>query len=230
MSRQQTIRAAAAAVIFTALSFGTAHAATVVFRDALKPNGHTRSQAAKSADAATCGMVPKRGISVILPVFEKCMAEKGWAFDHIRPHPKQRPRSGTNVNFTDVRGDANQHSRSGAVLQADARTRKAGHLDLESKRFKECMAAHGWQYLFAQRAPVRYRWAWPAEGWYSQWSNSSSSPGTSLEDDMRRIDESNAATQAASDAMNASIAASNAQQAADHALQNAIQNTIVNPQ
>ncbi len=233
MSHQQTKLAAAAATaaIFTALSVSAADAgAAAVFRDVLKPNGHARSQAAKAADGAGCGMVKGRGLTVIMPVFEKCMAAKGWAFDHVRPDPKARPRSGTEVNFTDTRGDANQHPRGNAALQSDTRACKAGRRGLESKIFKQCMAAHGWQYLYAQRAPVRYHVpAAPPQGWYAQWGNSSPS-SSSIDDDMRRIDQSNRDTQAASDAMNASIAATNAQQAADQVQQSVIQNTIVNPQ
>jgi len=220
MSRQRTILAAATAAICTALCASAAHADTAVFRDVLKPNGHARSRAEKLADGATCGMSPKHGISVIMPVFNKCMAAKGWVFDHFQPDPKARPRSGTNVNFDDARGDANQHPRGNAALQADTRACRAGHRDLESKVFKQCIAAHGWEYMYSQRAPVRHYAPAPRPGWYPQWDDSPSPDYSSVDDAARRTDESNAATQAASDAMNASIAATNAQQAADQIQQN----------
>ena len=232
MSTQPTIRTAAAATILAALSVSVAHADAAVFHDVLKPNGHTRSQAAKAADGANCGMVKGRGLTVMLPVFVKCMAAKGWAFDHVRPDPKTRPRSGTNVDFTDTRGDANQHPRSNGVLQADTRTCRAGYRSAESKVFKQCMAAHGWEYLYSQRAPVRIGTR-PVTG---RPLVTNTSRGRILRRAPVRTPTITTPTSRMRPSrrlptpMNASIAATNAQQAADQSLQNAIQNTVVNPQ
>jgi hypothetical protein len=227
MSNSRNIqRAVAAAAVCTALCISAAHAAssTAVFRDVLKPNGQARSKSEKFADAAACGMSASHQIRVIMSVFEQCMAGKGWAFDHYRPDPSSRPRYGTNVNFTDTRGDANAHPRGNAALQADARTCKAGYRDEESGQFKQCMAAHGWQFMYAQygrrpRMPMA-----PEAGWRAQWGTSSPSPASNLDDEARRNDEARAATQAASDAINAANASVAAQQAADQVQQNNIIN------
>jgi hypothetical protein len=151
------------------------------------------------------------------------MAGKGWAFDHYQPDPASRPRYGTNVNFTDTRGDANAHPRGNAALQADSRACKAGHRDEESKAFKQCMASHGWQFIYAQHAPRPHLPAAP-EGSYAGWGTPSSSSTSNLDDEARRNDESRAATQAASDAINAANASVAAQQAADQIQQNNIIN------
>ena len=127
------LRTIAAAAVGTAVVVSTAQAANTKasFRDVLQPNGQTRSTAEKFADGAACGMSPGHHIRVIMPVFEQCMAGKGWAFDHYQPDPSSRPRSGTTVNFTDTRGDANSRPRGNAALQADTRACKAGHLDVK---------------------------------------------------------------------------------------------------
>ena len=132
------LRTIAAAAVGTAVVVSTAQAANTKasFRDVLQPNGQTRSTAEKFADGAACGMSPGHHIRVIMPVFEQCMAGKGWAFDHYQPDPSSRPRSGTTVNFTDTRGDANSRPRGNGALQADTRACKAGHLDEESWPFK----------------------------------------------------------------------------------------------
>ncbi|MEJ0077899.1 MAG: hypothetical protein WDO17_21170 [Alphaproteobacteria bacterium] len=224
MSSTRAIRSTlAAALVCVPLSVGAAHAAaTAVFADVL--GGHPRSKAEKFADATTCGMSASHGIKVIMPVFTKCMREKGWAFQRYEADPAARPRRGTNVNFTDTRGDANAHPRGDAALQADSRACKADRRDSESKIFKQCMAAHGWQFIYAQHAPQSHHAA-PAQGsWPMQWGDSSSSSSSNLDDEARRNDESRAATQAASDAMNASNAAVAAQQAADQIQQNNIIN------
>lgn len=223
MSNARAIRyTVAAAALCTALSAGAAHAATAVFTDMLKPNGHVRSQAQKRADGLACGLG-----AVIMPVLEKCMRGKGWAFDHFRPNPSERPRQGTLTSYTDTHGDANGHPRGTAALHADSRACKAGHRGEASKRFKQCLAAHGWQFMYAQRAPQR-RIAAPQEGWptwgSSSWGTSSPSSSSSLDDEARRNDQSRADTQAAMDAINASNAAVAAQQAADQIQQNNIIN------
>jgi len=214
MSSARTIRGSiAAATLCATFSVGAAHAASAVFVDVLKPNGHARSKAEKFADGRACGMSEGHGITVIMPVFEACMRRKGWAFDHYQPDPKSRPRHGTNVNFTDTRGDANAHPRGNTALQADSRACGADRRDSESKPFLQCMAAHGWQYIYSQRAP-RQLAAQPERSRSWQWGTSSSS-SPSNDDEARRNDEARAATQAASDAINAANASVAAQQAAD---------------
>jgi hypothetical protein len=214
MSRARPIQFTVVAAMFcAALSAGAARADTAVFRDVLKPNGHARSQAQKLTDGAACGASAHGAVRVIMPVFEKCMRTRGWVFDHYRPAASSRPRRGTNVAFTDTRGDANAHPRGDAVLQADSRACKAGQRDEESRSFKQCMATRGWQFIYAQHAP-RPRVAAPAGGGWS-WGTASSSSSSNLDDEARRNDEARAATQAASDAMNANNAAVAAQQAAD---------------
>ena len=219
-------RVVAAGAISTALCVSAAHAASssAVFRDVLKPNGQARNTAEKFADGAACGMSAGHQIRVIMPVFKQCMAGKGWAFDHYRPDPSSRPRVGTNVNFTDTRGDANGHPRGNAALQADSRTCKAGYRDEESTSFKQCLAAHGWQFMYAQYAPRPHVQTAPQAGSWAHWGGSSSSSNSNLDDEARRNDEARAATQAASDAINASNAAVAAQQAADQIQQNNIIN------
>jgi hypothetical protein len=216
----------AAAILCAPLSVGAAHAVSAVFTDVLKPGGHARSKAEKFADAATCGMSEGHGIKVIMPVFEKCMREKGWAFQRYQPDPGARPRRGTNVNFTDTRGDANAHPRGDAALQADSRACKADRRDSESRVFKQCMAGRGWQFIFAQRAPQPRRAAPSHEGWEMQWGTSSSSADDDARrnDEARRNDQSRADTQATMDAINQSNAAVAAQQAADQQQQNNIIN------
>jgi len=199
MSRAGTIRYTIAAAAFCAvLSAGAAHADSAVFVDVLKPNGHARSKAAKLTDGRACGVSADHTIRVIMPVFEACMRRKGWAFDHYRPDPSSRPRHGTNLNYTDTRGDENAHPRGNAALQADTRACGAGHGDEESPRFKQCMSAHGWQFIYAQRAP-RSHLAAPAEGsWSMPWGSSSSSSSNDdqarRDDEARRNDEARAAT------------------------------------
>jgi len=74
------LRTIAAAAVGTAVVVSTAQAANTKasFRDVLQPNGQTRSTAEKFADGAACGMSPRHHIRVIMPVFEQCMASKGW--------------------------------------------------------------------------------------------------------------------------------------------------------
>jgi hypothetical protein len=209
----------AAAAVGTALCVGAAHASdTAVFRDILKPNGHTRAKSVKFADARACGLSADRGIRVIMPVFEKCLRAKGWVLDHYQPDPSARPRSGTVVAYTDTRGDANAHPRGDAALQAATGACKASSRDQQSAHFRQCMTANGWRYKYAQHAPRQNR---PAQ---EGWSASSPSYSSTVDDDVRHNEDAAAATQAASDAINASNAAVAAQQAADQMQQNNIIN------
>jgi len=208
MSNPRAIRrAVAVAAALGAISISAAQANdTVSFRDVLKPGGHVRGKSEKHADGRACGTAgPHHTIQVTMPVFEKCMRAKGWALDHYSP---ERGRvSGTLEHYTDTRGDAHGHPRGTAALHADERACKSrGH-----GSFKQCLAARGWQLTIVQHGPVphvaAHRPAWVG--------TSSSSSSTDRDDEMRRIDESNRATQAASDSLNATNASVAAQQAAD---------------
>jgi hypothetical protein len=62
-----------------------AHADTWVFRDALRPNGHDRTMAAKQADGRKCGL--SRNTFKDGSPFVQCMTTRGWVLDHIIPDP-----------------------------------------------------------------------------------------------------------------------------------------------
>jgi hypothetical protein len=83
MSNGATIRrTVAAAAILTALSLSAAQASDVAyFWDVRPPNGHTRTLAAKSADARACGATAAHTFGK-LPAFTACMSRRGWALDH----------------------------------------------------------------------------------------------------------------------------------------------------
>src|SRR5215469_3817402 len=121
MSNAITIgRAVAAAAICAVLSVGAAQANDkVTFRDVLKPNGHERSKSEKLADGNACGTTgPTHTVTTTMPVFEKCMREKGWVLDHYSPDPSVRV-EGTLESYTDTRGDAAGHPRGTPELHAD---------------------------------------------------------------------------------------------------------------
>ena len=213
----------AAAALGVALCVSAARANdTAVFRDVLKPHGQERSASEKLADGHACGTSAGGTIQVIMLVFEKCMRRKGWALDHYIPAPAARPAYGTNVAYTDTRGNGHAQPRGDAALQADSQACRAGGRDEESAGFTRCMAARGWRYMYAQHAPAR-----PA----SRWAGSSAPSSANLDDDVRHIDEQNRILQESSDALAAASAASvAAQQAADQQMQNAINSMVVNPQ
>jgi hypothetical protein len=155
MSNAITIwRAIAAAAVGTALSIGAAQAhAKVTFRDVLKPNGHERSKAEKLADGAACGTVgPAHELTTTLPVFEKCMRAKGWAFSHYTPDASV-PVEGTVESYADTRGDAAGHPRGTRELHADTRACRAGG----AANINRCLAGSGWRLMATQREPVARR-------------------------------------------------------------------------
>jgi hypothetical protein len=203
----------------TAFSVGAAQANDkVTFRDVLKPHGHARSKSEQLADGAACGTSgPRHTIQVTMPVFEKCMRAKGWVLDHYASGTRA-PAYGTDEHYTDTHGDARGHPRGTAALHADERVcERRGR---GSARLKQCLAAHGWQLILTQhgRAPrvaTQRQWTWSPG-----WGSSSSGSSTSLDDEMRRNDQSRAETQAASDAINASNASVAAEQAVEQQRQN----------
>jgi hypothetical protein len=220
MSTSRTIqRALATAALLSALSVSAAQANdTVTFRDVLKPGGHTRSKSEKLADGAACGTSgPKHTIRVTMPVFEKCMRAKGWVLDHYSPDPSV-PVHGTSEHYTDTRGDARGHPRGTAALHADESACKSRGRG--SARLKQCLAARGWQLTLTQHGPAAHRPAPRQWTWSPGWGTSSPGSSTSLDDEMRRNDQSRAETQAASDAINASNASVAASQAAEQQRQN----------
>lgn len=145
-------RLVAAAALGTALLAGHAQANDKAhFTDVLKPDGHQRGKSEEMVDAQGCGAVGPT-IRTTLPVFEKCMRGKGWVLDSYQPDTTTRPVSGTLESYTDIRGDGTDHPRSDATLQADTRLCQAR---AGEKGFKQCMAGHGWKFLYAQQAPVQ---------------------------------------------------------------------------
>lgn len=212
-------RSVATAAVLTALSVGAAQANdTVTFRDVLKPNGHARSKSEQLADGQACGTSgPTHTIQTTMPVFEKCMRARGWALDHYAAGPSA-PVHGTNEHYTDTRGDAHGHPRGTAALHVDVRACESRGRG--SARLKQCLAARGWQLILTQHGPAPHRTAARQWGWPAGWGTSSSGSSTSLDDEMRRNDESRAQTQAASDAINESNASVAAAQAAEQQRQN----------
>jgi hypothetical protein len=220
-------RTLAATAILMALSLQAASANdTAYFKDVLKPGGHARSMAAKLADGRACG-VSGDTITGLMPAFQKCMSSRGWALDHYGPDPSApRPRD-TTVNYTDVKGDARQQPRGDAALQADTRACDAGGKDLESASVKSCMAGHGWQFTFTQRAPApaakpaaSTNWAstnWTWGNW--TWGNSGSeAASSSVVDDVAHANEAIAqGIQDTTDAVNAGAQATIAADAASDA-------------
>ena len=122
-------------------------------------------------DAQGCGASGSE-VTAIMPVFQKCMRAKGWVLDRYEPDPATRPDSGTLNNYSDIRGDGTGHQRGDAALQSDTNVCETRFGDLDSARFKQCMAGRGWKFILAQHAPAR-RWrAAPSYG-DIPWSNSS---------------------------------------------------------
>jgi hypothetical protein len=215
-------RTIAATAILLALSLQAASANdTAYFKDVLKPGGHARSMAAKLADGRACG-VSGDTITGLMPAFQKCMSSRGWALDHYGPDPSApRPRD-TTVNYTDVKGDARQQPRGDAALQADTRACDAGGKDLESASVKSCMAGHGWQFTFTQRAPAPAAKPAVSTNWASTnwtWGNSGSeAASSSAADDVARANEAIAqGIQDTTDAVNAGAQATIAADAASDA-------------
>ena len=194
MSGFMTIgHAVAASALCLALSVSAAHANTgAVFRDVLKPNGHVRTSREKLADGVACGTSAgaHHTLQVTMPVFEKCMRGKGWAFDHYVPDPSSRPRRGSVESYTDTHGDSSGKPRGTAALHADERVCKAQTRSTASARVNQCLAAHGWTFMYAQHAPASRVAAQPQRGWSANW-NGSGSATSSNDDEFRRIDEQN---------------------------------------
>jgi hypothetical protein len=195
-----------------------------VFRDVLNPNGKARSVAQEHADGYACGAAGPSRTVPFMPTFEKCMNRKGWALDHYTSNDIPAP-GGTTVHYVDIRGDGHGHERGDAALQADTRACNAG-----GKAIGACLADHGWKYTLTKYGPplprARVVASAPQSRLWSSWSSGSSSSST-LDDDIRRIDEFNRTMQANSDAMNAAIQSSNDMNAAA-AQQNLIDQNLAN--
>ncbi len=191
MSSTKTILCAvvAASALCAPLSVSAAALdATVTFRDVLKPNGHVRSPSEKLADGDACGTAgPHHVLQVTITAFEKCMQGKGWALDYFSPVAGTRPRSGSLTTYGDTQGDADGHPRDTAAFRADDRACRAQTRSSTSVRYKQCMAANGWKYLFAQyapapRAPAQPQWTW-------HWNGGSGSSSAPDDDWVRRMDD-----------------------------------------
>jgi len=149
MSIQRTILSAAAAAICTALCVSAAHADKIIFKDVLRPNGQTRSEAAKTTDLMSCGMSKNRAVKVVLPVFEKCMKAKGWALVRYTPDGTP-PVGGTLTSYADTRGDAAGHPRGTRALHADTRACRARGV----ANINKCLANSGWRLMARQHGPA----------------------------------------------------------------------------
>jgi hypothetical protein len=222
MTSSITLRHTLAAAALSAASLvGAAQANDQAhFRDILKPHGQERSASQKLADGQACGAAADHEIQVIMPVFEKCMRRKGWALDHIAPDPARRV-EGTVQNFTDTRGNGHGRPRDDAALQSDTGVCQARTGDAEPA-FTRCMAGRGWRFLYAQYAPPRRSWST---------AHASSPSSTDIDDEMRRIDQSNQTMQSVNEsAYEASIQSSNDMTtAAQQQMQDAISNMWVAP-
>ena len=82
------MKAAATMLILGGL-LNTARADTWVFKDTLRPNGHDLGMAAKRADGRRCGALPggRSFNDSDAPHMRECMAQRGWALDHVIPDP-----------------------------------------------------------------------------------------------------------------------------------------------
>ena len=235
MSIRQTLPCTLAATLAcAALTLSAAHANDgVTFRDALKPGGQERTSAEKLADGDACGATGPHHTVPFMPTFEKCMNGKGWVLDHYTTNDARPAPGGKTDHYVDVKGDGNNHDRGNAGLQVD--TRACRQIAKTDKAVDACLADHGWQYILTQHGPPlprtrvvssppsRSPWGWSSSG----------SPGTSVDDsirrddEIRRIDESNRETQAASDAINQAIQSSN-DMAAAAAVQQQVDQNLAN--
>jgi len=147
--------AAAAVVLGAGLLAGRAQADdTAHFTDVLKSHGYRRGGSEAIADGQACGASGAE-IRTIMPVFEQCMRGKGWVLDRYQPDPPSRPVSGTLESYTDIHGDGTGHPRDDAALQSDTQLCRTRVGDDGSALFKQCMAGHGWKFLYTQHAPAQ---------------------------------------------------------------------------
>jgi hypothetical protein len=82
--------AAIAAILVFAGAAPIARADTWVFKDALRPHGHSRPMSAKLADAHSCGAIGHSISDDLLPSLRSCMQAHGWVLDHILADPRPR--------------------------------------------------------------------------------------------------------------------------------------------
>lgn len=95
-------RMIAGAMLILGGMLGAAHADTWVMRDALRPNGHERSMAAKRAAARKCG-ASRSGRSfndAAAPNMQQCMSARGWVLDHVIPDPPSRRARHSNDDYS----------------------------------------------------------------------------------------------------------------------------------
>ena len=123
---------------------------TYMFKDVLRPQGHERSAAVRHADGRACGVSANLDMPNNLPAFERCMAARGWRFDHVAttPSPSERPVSvpgGLNGVYTyndaapgPARGESEEQA---ATLVCDGGVSPR----IGAASFNACMAARGWR-------------------------------------------------------------------------------------
>jgi len=63
---------------------------TWIFKDVLRPEGHSRSFKVKIADAQKCGAVGSSFSDEVLPNMQPCMLAHGWALDRVIADPVSR--------------------------------------------------------------------------------------------------------------------------------------------
>jgi hypothetical protein len=91
------------AVTFVALlsSSAPSEADTWIFKDILRPGGHSRSMKVKIADAHHCGAAGRSFSDDVLPKMQPCMVAYGWALDRIIAEPVPRGPQRHNSSYED---------------------------------------------------------------------------------------------------------------------------------
>jgi hypothetical protein len=174
----------AAAALLAALIAGAspALAETMIFKDALKPHGVSRSNAEKHAAFAACKAM---GISDDnVPAVEKCLRGKGWVLASIKPDPSDLP----GATYDDMWQPPNGPRRSSAVLDADTRAcDPSGNMNVKSAASQHCMSAHGWRLSFVIPTPSNGS-ASVASDPYGNNDVWTSTRGSGRSDDVNRAD------------------------------------------
>jgi hypothetical protein len=134
----------------------TAAAETDVYKDVLRPNGHSRSAAARNADFRACGWVGQLNDEAFQKA-DACMRARGWMIDHVIPS-KSAASSITPRDDNDLPDSPNdilkwdntrKQKRGDAELQSDANycDQQAGwQVGPPTTAYKTCMLSRGWRF------------------------------------------------------------------------------------
>jgi hypothetical protein len=76
-----------AADVAYAAADAAAAGTTLVFKDALRPHGRVRGDAARLADSRTCGVNSDLDAPSNIPAFKQCMLSHGWRFTYAYQTP-----------------------------------------------------------------------------------------------------------------------------------------------